>query len=248
MPIAVQVSGVTKQYATTTKPAISNLTFSISSGSVFGLLGPNGAGKSTLVGMLCGLLKADAGAISVFGIDPSKNGVVVRKKMGVAPQEIALYPTLTAYENLQYFSAMYGIESSEGATRVNQYLTTFGLNPKKDKQVQTFSGGMKRRLNLIAALLHQPELIILDEPTSGVDVQSRGMILEFLLELTKTGVTIIYSSHYLEEAEKICNDLMIIDEGVLVASGTPSSLLSIDDGVKNLEDVFLKFTGKKIRD
>lgn len=248
MGIAVQVSGVTKQYAKAPKPAIANLSFSIAKGSVFGLLGPNGAGKSTLVGMLSGLLKPDQGSISVLGIDPITNGALVRKKMGVAPQEIALYPTLTAYENLRYFSKMYGLSSAECQSRITDHLHRFGLTSKKDKQVHTFSGGMKRRLNLIAALLHQPEIIILDEPTSGVDVQSRGMILEFLTELTKTHVTILYSSHYLEEAEKICSDILILDEGVTLADGSPASLLKVHEGTKNLEEVFIKLTGKKIRD
>jgi ABC-2 type transport system ATP-binding protein len=248
MGIAVQVSGVTKQYAKAPKPAIANLSFSIEQGTVFGLLGPNGAGKSTLVGMLSGLLKPDQGNITVLGIDPITNGASVRKKMGVAPQEIALYPTLTAFENLWYFSKMYGLQSSDCKQRIEDYLHTFGLTSKKDKQVHTFSGGMKRRLNLIAALLHQPEIIMLDEPTSGVDVQSRGMILEFLSELTKTQVTILYSSHYLEEAEKICSDILIIDEGVMLAEGSPSALLKSHEGTKNLEEVFIKLTGKKIRD
>ena len=248
MSIAVQVSELTRQYPKTEKPAVNNLSFSLSTGTIFGLLGPNGAGKSTLVSMLCGLQKPNRGNISVLGMNPTNNGSGVREKIGVAPQEIALFPTLTALENLEYFARMYGISASERKKRIAKYLETFGLMQNQFKQVRNFSGGMKRRLNLIAALLHNPELIILDEPTSGVDVQSRKMILDFLLELQKTGVTIIYSSHYLEEAERICNTLIIIDEGVLVAEGSPASLLQANGGCQNLEQVFLKLTGKNIRD
>ena len=188
------------------------------------------------------------GQISILGIDPTHNGSRVRERIGVAPQEIALFPTLTALENLEYFARMYEINSSERKTRITQHLDRFGLTPNQFKQVRNFSGGMKRRLNLIAALLHNPELIILDEPTSGVDVQSRNMILDFLRELQKTGTTIIYSSHYLEEAERICNELIIIDEGKLVAQGASSSLLQAHSGCQNLEQIFLKLTGKNIRD
>jgi ABC-2 type transport system ATP-binding protein len=248
MSIAVQVSELRKQYPKAAKPAVSDLSFAFPTGSIFGLLGPNGAGKSTLVSMLCGLSKPNHGSISVLGLNPFTQGAEVRKKVGVAPQEIALYPTLTALENLQYFSRMYGISSSEGNPKIKNYLEIFGLGQNQHKQVKNFSGGMKRRLNLIAALLHQPELIILDEPTSGVDVQSRNMILDFLLDHQKTGVTVMYSSHYLEEAERICSNLIIVDEGVLVAEGSPQSLLQANAGCEDLEDVFLKLTGKHMRD
>jgi ABC-2 type transport system ATP-binding protein len=248
MSVAVQVSGLTRQYPKTEKPAVNNLNFSLPKGAIFGLLGPNGAGKSTLVSLLCGLQKPDQGHVSVLGINPVSNGSGVREKIGVAPQEIALYPTLTAIENLEYFAKMYGINKSKREERIIKHLETFGLTQNQNKQVKNFSGGMKRRLNLIAALLHDPELIILDEPTSGVDVQSRNMILDFLLDVQKTGVTIIYSSHYLEEAERICNELVIIDDGVLVAEGSPASLLQANVGCQNLEQVFLKLTGKNIRD
>ena len=248
MSVAVQAAELTRQYPKTEKPAVNNLSFSLSQGAIFGLLGPNGAGKSTLISMLCGLQKPDKGSISVLGMNPATDGSRVRAKIGVAPQDIALYPTLSALENLEYFSKMYGIPYPERKPRIEQHLETFGLGQNQHKQVKNFSGGMRRRLNLIAALLHNPELIILDEPTSGVDVQSRNMILDFLLEVQKTGVTIVYSSHYLEEAERICNELVIIDEGVLVAEGSPSTLLQENSSCQNLEQVFLKLTGKNIRD
>ncbi len=220
---AVRLDGLTKQYPHSPKRAVSNLTFEIQEGSVFGLLGPNGAGKSTTVMMLCGLMRPDAGSIAMFGLDIMEHGVDIRKRIGVAPQEIALFPTLTAYENLFYFGRMYGMKASIIRAQIKKYLHIFGLTEKRKKIVQTFSGGMKKRLNLIAALLHQPKLIILDEPTAGVDVQSRNMILDFLTDLKSEGTTIIYSSHVLEEAERICSHLCIIDEGKLITEGTCTS-------------------------
>jgi ABC-2 type transport system ATP-binding protein len=245
---AVRLEKLTKQYPHSTKRAVSELTFDIQEGSVFGLLGPNGAGKSTTVMMLCGLMRPDAGKISVFGMDVMEHGVDVRNQIGVVPQEIALFPTLTAYENLFYFGRMYGLKASEIREQINKYLQVFGLSEKKKKIVSTFSGGMKKRLNLIAALLHKPKLVILDEPTAGVDVQSRNMILGFLETLKSEGTTIIYSSHVLEEAERICSHLGIIDEGRLVTAGTRIDIMSGHADCKNLEQIFLKLTGKNIRD
>src|SRR5687768_628767 len=245
---AVQLDNLTKQYPHSSKRAVSELTFEIEEGSVFGLLGPNGAGKSTTVMMLCGLMRPDAGAISMFGLDMLESGVEARKRIGVAPQEIALFPTLTAYENLFYFGRMYGLPASQIRAQIKKYLHIFGLSEKRNKLVNTFSGGMKKRLNLIAALLHQPRLIILDEPTAGVDVQSRNMILDFLNDLKSHGTTIIYSSHVLEEAERICSHLGIIDEGKLISEGTRTAIMQEHNDCKNLEQVFLKLTGKNIRD
>jgi ABC-2 type transport system ATP-binding protein len=245
---AVQLDNLTKQYPNSLKRAVSGLTFQIQEGSVFGLLGPNGAGKSTTVMMLCGLMRPDAGSISVFGLDVLEKGVDIRKRIGVAPQEIALFPTLTAYENLFYFGRMYGMHAADISAQIEKYLHIFGLSEKRNKIVSTFSGGMKKRLNLIAAILHHPKLIILDEPTAGVDVQSRNMILDFLNSLKNEGTTIIYSSHVLEEAERICSHLGIIDEGKLIATGTRSSIMAAHQDCENLEQVFLKLTGKNIRD
>lgn len=245
---AVQLTKLTKQYPHSTKRAVSELTFDIQPGAVFGLLGPNGAGKSTTVMMLCGLMRPDGGNISVFGMDVMENGVEVRNQIGVVPQEIALFPTLTAYENLFYFGRMYGLKASKIRSQIDKYLEVFGLSDRRNRVVSTFSGGMKRRLNLIAALLHRPKLIILDEPTAGVDVQSRNMILSFLETLKADGTTIIYSSHVLEEAERICSHLGIIDEGKLITIGTREAIMGHHGDCKNLEEVFLKLTGKNIRD
>jgi ABC-2 type transport system ATP-binding protein len=244
----VQLGNITKTYVKTGRPAVSDLSLSIPEGAVFGLLGPNGAGKSTTVMILCGLTRPDTGIVNVMGMDVAIQANEVRKRIGVAPQEIALFPTLTAKENLTYFGRMYGLDARQLSLRIENLLNTFGLADKANKQVHTFSGGMKRRLNLIAALLHEPQLVILDEPTAGVDVQSRNMILSFLEELKKSGTSIIYSSHVLEEAERICSHIAIVDEGKLVTSGTRDSVMKNHADCTTLEQLFLKLTGKNIRD
>ncbi len=244
----VHLEHLTKLYVKAGKPAISDLSITIPEGAVFGLLGPNGAGKSTTVMILCGLTRPDSGTVTVLGRDMKHHGNEVRKMIGVAPQEIALFPTLTARENLQYFGKMYGLSTAYLKAQIKKYLHAFGLTEKSGKQVHTFSGGMKRRLNLIAALLHEPRLMIFDEPTAGVDVQSRNMILQFLESLKAQGTSIIYSSHVLEEAERICTHLAIIDEGKLITTGTRQSVMEQQPECRNLEQVFLKLTGKNIRD
>lgn len=244
----VQLENLSKTYHTTGKPAVSRLSLTIPEGAVFGLLGPNGAGKSTTVMILCGLTRPDAGNVTVLGIDVREHANDVRRKIGVAPQEIALFPTLTARENLVYFGKMYGLNGNQLSSRIDFFLQTFGLTEKAGKQVHTFSGGMKRRLNLIAALLHDPKLVILDEPTAGVDVQSRNMILAFLEEIRKAGTSIIYSSHLLEEAERICSHIGVIDEGRLITTGTRQAVMQQHPDCLNLEQLFLKLTGKNIRD
>jgi len=243
----IKVSGLRKTYRGSEKPAVDNLSFGVQNGDIFGLLGPNGAGKSTTIMALCGLLKIDSGSIQVFGLDVNQKGAELRRRIGVAPQEIALFPMLTAYENLAYFGRMYGLDSATIRRRVRHLLEEFGLMEKADARVASFSGGMKRRLNLIAALLHHPRLLILDEPTAGVDVQSRKMILDYLLALQSEGVTIIYSSHLLEEAENICSWFSILNEGRLIAEGKLSNMLAMNGGSGNLEQLFLKLTGKGAR-
>lgn len=244
----VQIEHLTKSYTKTGPPAIADLSLTIPQNAVFGLLGPNGAGKSTTAMVLCGLTRPDSGTVRVLDMDVSTHAQEIRRRIGVAPQEIALFPTLTALENLRYFARMYGLSGDALKERINTFLDTFGLTEKAHKQVHTFSGGMKRRLNLIAALLHNPSLIILDEPTAGVDVQSRNMILGFLGKLKDSGTSIIYSSHVLEEAERICSHIGIIDEGKIIATGTRSDIMATHPDCNNLEKLFLKLTGKNIRD
>lgn len=243
-PEIIEVSRLRKVYKGSIKPAVDDLSFTVREGDIFGILGPNGAGKSTTIMALCGLLKIDSGSISVFGLDVRKKGQEIRKEIGVAPQEIALFPTLTANENLSYFGRMYGLDGTTIRRRAKDLLELFGLTEKADSRVIQFSGGMKRRLNLLTALLHSPRLLILDEPTSGVDVQSRKMILDYLLALKSDGVTIIYSSHLLEEAEKVCSRFAILDEGRLIAEGNLADLLALNGGCGSLEQLFLGLTGR----
>jgi ABC-2 type transport system ATP-binding protein len=245
---AIELVNVTRHYAGAPKPAVSGMNLRVEPGSVFGLLGPNGAGKSTTVMMLCGLMFPDEGSVRILGMDTKEDSEEIRRQVGVATQEVALMPSLTAYENLFYFGRMYGLRAADIKKSIERDLHIFGLTSKANKRVQTFSGGMKRRLNLIAALLHNPKILILDEPTTGVDVQSRNMILDFLIDLKQHGTTIIYTSHLMEEAEKICTDLAIVDEGKVVERGTPGAMFKAHPECRNLEQYFLKITGKNIRD
>lgn len=248
MSNAVIFDAVAKQYKEATTPAVDGLNFAIKAGEIYGLLGPNGAGKSTSVMMLCGLITPTAGSIHILGKNVKKEAAEIRKIIGVAPQEIALFPTLTAYENLSYFGKMYGLKNTFLKNKINDLATAFGLVEKMHKPVTTFSGGMKRRLNLMAALLHDPKLLVLDEPTVGVDVQSRTMIMNYLTQLNQSGVTILYSSHLMEEAERFCTRFGFIDEGKMVLEGTNESLKKAYPNCENLEAIFLELTGKHVRD
>jgi ABC-2 type transport system ATP-binding protein len=248
MSNAIFFDNVYKQYNSAEKKAVDGLSFSVERGEVFGLLGPNGAGKSTSVMMLCGLTNCDVGNIKVLDLDVSTNSRLVRKKIGVAPQDIALFPTLTANENLCYFGRMYGLSSQEINTQISNLVERFGLSDKLKKPVQSYSGGMKRRLNLIAALLHSPELLLLDEPTAGVDVQSRSLITEYLKEINQKGITILYSSHLMDEAERVCNRFGFIDNGKMIAIGSLQELKIEHPDCDSLEDIFLKLTGRNVRE
>jgi ABC-2 type transport system ATP-binding protein len=248
MSSAVIFDAVVKQYKGTSAPAVNGLNFEIATGEIYGLLGPNGAGKSTSVMMLCGLITPTHGNIHILGKSVKDEAAEIRKMIGVAPQEIALFPTLTAHENLTYFGKMYGLKSAFLKNKINELAIAFGLTEKMHKTVATFSGGMKRRLNLMAALLHEPKLLVLDEPTVGVDVQSRTMIMSYLTQLNQSGVTIIYSSHLMEEAERFCTRFGFIDEGKMVLEGTKEVLKSTYPNCANLEAIFLELTGKNVRD
>ena len=176
------------------------------------------------------------------------NALEIKKTIGVVPQEYALYPTLTARENLLYFGSMYGLKGNELKNNVNASLDFLGLLKFADKRVETFSGGMKRRVNLIAGILHNPKVLFLDEPTVGVDVQSKNAIIDYLKQLNKSGTTIIYTSHHLSEAQDFCTDIAIIDRGTIYAQGTPKDLISNTPNARDLEDVFIALTGKELRD
>ncbi len=225
-----------------------DFSLSINKGQIFGLLGPNGAGKTTLISMLCGLIKPTTGGFSIQNMTYAKNANDIKKIIGVVPQEYALYPTLTARENLMYFGSMYGLKGENLKEKVIESLDFLGLLKFADKRIETFSGGMKRRVNLIAGILHNPQLLFLDEPTVGVDVQSKNVIIDYLKQLNKNGTTIIYTSHHLSEAQDFCTDIAILDRGKIFAEGTPKHLIDSTHNARNLEDVYISLTGKELRD
>jgi linearmycin/streptolysin S transport system ATP-binding protein len=222
--VALRVVGLTKRYGATT--AVSGLNFDIHAGEIFGLLGPNGAGKTTTIAMLATQRQPSDGDATLFGHNARKDPYRVRQMIGLAPQEVSLYPALTAEENLQFFGRIYGVRESDLRDRIDELLELVGLDAHRDAHVSIFSGGMKRRLNLAVSLVHRPKLILLDEPTAGVDPQSREQILKIIEGLRDDGNAILYTTHYMEEAERICDRLGILSEGKLVAVGSLDELLS----------------------
>jgi ABC-2 type transport system ATP-binding protein len=245
---SIEITDLHKQYNGTEFPALRGLSLNFPKGIIAGLLGPNGAGKTTTISILCGIVKPDSGEAKVYGMDTHNELPAIKRLIGVVPQQIALYPELTAHENLTYIGRLYNLRGTELKTKINQLLEQFGLSPNAHKRISRYSGGMKRRANIIAGLLHDPELLILDEPTSGVDVQSRTMILDFLKHYNQSGKTIIYTSHLLEEAERICDEVAIIDEGKLIAQNSPQQLIRQAGNCKTLEEVFITFTGRSVRE
>ncbi len=217
MSMAIAIAGLAKSYEG--KPALRNIGFEVREGSCFGLLGPNGAGKSTTMKILSGLLDPDRGDVRVMGKDLRKNAAEIREKIGYVPQSITLYEKLSAYDNLVFFGEMYGVRGGELKRRIADVLGRVGLADRAKDAVSSFSGGMKRRVNIAAALLHRPRLLIMDEPTVGIDPQSRNHIFEMIRSLQKEGVTVLYSTHYMEEVENLCDELAIIDHGEVIASG-----------------------------
>lgn len=244
----IQITQLSKKYKDAETYSLIDFSLSVTEGQIFGLLGPNGAGKTTLISMLCGLIKPTSGSFSINNLTYAKNSNEIKKIIGVVPQEYALYPTLTARENLEYFGSMYGLKGENLKEKVIESLDFLGLLKFADKRVETFSGGMKRRVNLIAGILHNPKILFLDEPTVGVDVQSKSAIIEYLKQLNKNGTTIIYTSHHLSEAQDFCTDIAIIDRGQLYAQDTPENLIRSTPNANNLEDVFISLTGKELRD
>lgn len=248
MSPAIEIRDLSKTYRGNDRPAVDRLSLTIPRGVIFGLLGPNGAGKTTLIHILCGLRAFDAGEATVCSYSLRRQLKEIKPLIGVVPQDIALYPTLTAWENLHIFGGILGLRGVTLKKRINELLDFFGLEPHKHRRTEKYSGGMKRRLNLIAGLLHNPDILFLDEPTVGVDVQSKSLILENLQLISRSGSTLIYTSHYLEEAEALCTQVAFIDEGRILAQGTPAELIRNAEGCSSLEMLYLQLTGKKLRD
>ena len=225
---------------------------SIKEGEIFGFLGPNGAGKTTTISILSGLYSKYSGEIKIFGRNIKEDPIFIKKNLGVVPQDLALIDDLTAEENVKFFGELYGLRGKKLKEAVNETLDFVGLLDRKKDFPPKFSGGMKRRLNIACAIVHKPKLIIFDEPTVGIDPQSRNNILETIQKLNAQGSTIIYTSHYMEEVDAICSDICIIDHGNIIARGSNEELKALvqhEDGSEaSLEEVFLKLTGRKLRD
>ena len=205
--------------------AVDGVSLTISKGETFGLLGPNGAGKTTAISMICGLLKPDEGSVVVAGEQIATTSTRGRAAIGLVPQDLAIYPDLTGEENLRFFGHLYGMSGDSLAGRVAEVLDLVGLSDRKDDHTKEYSGGMKRRLNIGIGLLHKPQLLVLDEPTVGVDPQSRNAILESVENLSTEGMAVLYTTHYMEEAERLCDRVAIIDEGKIQAEGTRRELV-----------------------
>jgi len=204
--------------------AVDGISFETRPGEIFGLLGPNGAGKTTTISMICGVLQPDEGQVLVNGHDIWREPRAVKQVLGVVPQEIAVYEDLTARDNLSFWGSLYGLRGSRLRTRINEALERVGLAERAGDRVKTFSGGMKRRLNLCMGLLHQPKVLLLDEPTVGIDPQARLAILEIVKELAASGTTVLYTTHYMDEAEQLCDRLAIIDHGSVLTTGSIEEL------------------------
>jgi len=232
----IQVTKVSKSFETI--QAVKDISFSIQKGEVFGLLGPNGAGKSTTINMLSTILKSDCGSIHIDGYDLSENQNNCKHLIGVVPQEISLYDEFTAYDNLLFWGSLYKVPIKELKQRITHLLDLIGLTERKNDMIKTFSGGMKRRINIAAALLHQPKILFMDEPTVGVDPQSRNRIFEIIETLNKQDITIVYTTHYMEEVERLCNRIAIIDAGEIIAQGTQSELQQISNVKEAVEITF----------
>lgn len=250
MNTVVKLEGLIKKYDN--KPVVDGLTLDIKEGEIFGLLGPNGAGKSTTMNMICSLLKPTAGNIELFGMDIKNDANKIKPLIGYIPQDLAIYGNLKAWENVELFTSLYDVKGAELKKAIDDSLEFVELTDRRNSYAKTFSGGMKRRLNIACALGHKPKLLIFDEPTVGIDPQSRNFILEKIKKANSNGTTVIYTSHYMEEVEAICTRVAIMDNGKIVAIGTKDELKNMvrkspDEDI-SLEQVFLTLTGKTLRD
>lgn len=222
--------------------AIDNINLKIEEGEIYGVLGPNGAGKSTTISIICSLLHPTSGEIKVLGEDIRKYSLKVRRHLGLVPQNIAIYSDFTAYENVKFFGELYGLRGRELKEAVEDSLEFTGLLDVKNKKAKDFSGGMLRRLNIACAIIHKPKILIMDEPTVGIDPQSRNHIMQSVKELNKKGVTIVYTTHYMEEAEALCSKIAIIDQGKIIVEGTKEELKDMVSDKRTLniglEDIY----------
>ena len=243
--LAIEIRGLTKRYGEVR--ALDGLTLSVERGQLFGLLGPNGAGKTTLISILTGIEYADEGSCSVLGHEVPSGLAQVKPLIGVCPQSAAILGSLTGLENVELFGALYGFDKRTSHEMAESLLDKMGLENDAGRRADKYSEGMKRRLSVAMALVHEPMLAFLDEPTVGMDPQSRRAVWDFLLEMKKDSRTIVLTTHHMEEAERLCDKVGIIDHGKLIEVGTPGHLIA-KYGKKDLEEVFIHLTGRKIRE
>jgi ABC-2 type transport system ATP-binding protein len=239
----LQVDQLSKRYGD--RLAVNSISFTIAAGETVGLLGPNGAGKTTAIALISGIARADGGCVSLDGIPVTQDANELKRRVGLVPQDLALYDELSAWANLQLFGGLYGLRAEPLQQRAEDALALVGLANRRNERVKTYSGGMKRRLNIAGALLHDPDLILLDEPTVGVDPQSRNAIFENLEALKRRGKTLLYTTHYMEEAERLCDRVLILDHGQILADDSVANLLR---QYTNLEAAFMQLTGRALRD
>ena len=243
MTFMLEVQNLVKQYPGSAEPAVQGISFGVRQGEIFSLLGPNGAGKTTTIGMLSCLLAPTSGDATIEGKSVRTERDSVKRAIGVVPQDIALYPTLSARENLRFWGRMYGLGGKDLAGRIEAILETVGLKERGNDKVEAYSGGMKRRINIAAGLLHKPRLVFLDEPTVGIDPQSRRNILDMVKALNAQGMTVLYTTHYMEEAQELSNRIGIIDHGKLIALGTLDELTTL---VGQQDEIELKIASEHV--
>jgi ABC-2 type transport system ATP-binding protein len=244
----ITVRDLVKRYKPTGEMALRGISLTVHKGEFLGLLGPNSAGKTTFTSIICGLIDPTSGSVIIFDRDVTASLGDIRSRIGLVPQEIALYDGLTVKENIYFYGHLMGYHGADLKRRVSTLIEVFNLGEHLPKLLVHCSGGIKRRVNLISGIIHDPELLILDEPTLGVDIQLREMIFEYLSGLNKKGTTIIYTTHYMKEAELLCSRVNIIDHGMLIADGSPAALIEGNEGCADLGQVFLKLTGRDLRD
>ncbi len=247
MSLAVSIRDLNFSYKGQIRKNFSQLNLDILKGDRFGIFGPNGAGKTTLMNLMTGLLESESGSLRILDKDIKSNKKYIHKISGFVPQDFSFYPELSPAENLEFFGAWYGLNRVKIRTRIKELLGILGLWEVRDKIVQKFSGGMKRRVNLAIGVIHEPEILFLDEPTVGVDVQTRHAMINYLKELNANGTTLIYTSHQLTEAEDLCNTIALIDDGKIIVNDSLDKLLKKIEQ-EGFEGMFLKLTGQEFRD
>jgi ABC-2 type transport system ATP-binding protein len=245
--LAVNITDMGFRYADNADMSFSKLNLKVAKGERFGLFGPNGAGKTTLMNLMTGVLPVNEGSIKLLGHEIGKQNNEVNKLFGFVPQDFSFYQELSPVENMEFFGAWSGLTKQQTKHRTDELLQILGLDDVRDKQVQKFSGGMKRRVNLAIGVIHKPAILFLDEPTVGVDVQTRHAIIEYLRVLNDNGTTLIYTSHQLSEAEGLCEQVAMIDTGKIIAQGNIDNLLQ-EYKQESLEALFINLTGKELRD